>query len=78
MSLSRYDPAALLARARLWHAEAADATSPAMRVFCLKEAVLCERMVQRSMAVPVLREEDHAPRKSVATATPVRVPSAVE
>jgi hypothetical protein len=75
MSLSRYDPAALLARARLWRAEAADATSPAMRVFCLKEAVRCERMVQRSMAVPVLREEDSTPGKS---ATPARVPSTVE
>lgn len=58
MIKSSYEPASLLRRSQLWRAEAEAATFPAMRAYCLSEAARCERMVQRSIEVPVIREHD--------------------
>jgi hypothetical protein len=54
MTMNSYDIAALLARSEQWRAEAAGAMSPSVRAFCLSEAARVERMVNRSIAVPVI------------------------
>jgi hypothetical protein len=54
MIRNSYDIAALLAKSHEWRLEADRATLPPMRVLCLAEAARCERMVRRSMEVPVI------------------------
>jgi hypothetical protein len=54
MTRNSYDIARLNAEAGEWDVEAARATLPPMRAFCLREAARCRWMVQRSMAIPVL------------------------
>jgi hypothetical protein len=54
MPQNSYDLDALLAKSERWRIKASRATLPSMRAFCLSEAERWDRMVQRSMAVPVL------------------------
>jgi hypothetical protein len=61
MSRNIYDPVRVLARSKLWHAEAAVAALPSMRDFCLSEAARCEQMVQRSFQTPVLADAEEKP-----------------
>jgi hypothetical protein len=56
MRRSEYDLVVLQERAELWRAEAAAATLELMRIFCLTEAVQCERRVEMSRSTPVIRE----------------------
>jgi hypothetical protein len=72
MSRSSYDPAALLERAALWRAEAADASLEEMRAYCLAEADQCERRVLRSRSTPVLHEKIDRQGGKKAKRSPVR------
>ncbi len=56
MPKNLYEPASLLARAKEWRIEAAAATTPEMRAFCLDEAVRCETVVRQSLETPPLSE----------------------
>jgi hypothetical protein len=60
MPTNLYEPERLLARAREWRAEAALATMPEMRAFCLHEAGRCELVVRRSLETPAVSDEGAA------------------
>jgi hypothetical protein len=49
---SEYDILALMERADQWRAEVEVTISPAMRAFCLDQALQHERRVERSKATP--------------------------
>jgi hypothetical protein len=57
MSRNLYEPERLLARAKEWRIEAAAATSPERRIFCLEEATRCETVVRQSLETPALTED---------------------
>jgi hypothetical protein len=60
MSKNLYAPERLLSRAKEWRAEAAVATIPEMRAFCLDEAGRCELAVRRSWETPAVGGEGAA------------------
>jgi hypothetical protein len=68
MSQNMYEPEKLLARAREWRIEAAAATTPEMRAFCLGEATRCEMVVRQSLETPAVSED--APAQG---ASPIRM-----
>ena len=59
MKGSYYDPIALRERAQQWRDEAHQASSEAVRTFCLAEANECDRRWQMSVTTPVLQPETH-------------------
>jgi hypothetical protein len=59
MIRNSYDIAGLLAASSQWRIEAERTILPAMRALCLAEADRCERLVQRSITVPVINWQDN-------------------
>jgi hypothetical protein len=58
MSQDLYDLKRIVERAREWRVQARAATILEVREFCLREARLCEQVVQRSLLTPPLAETD--------------------
>ena len=56
MSKDLYDLKRIVERAREWRVQAEAAAIPDVREFCLREARLCEQVVQRSLLTPPLAE----------------------
>jgi hypothetical protein len=54
MSQDLYDLKRIVERAREWRVQAQAATIPEVREYCLREARLCEQVVQRSLLTPPL------------------------
>lgn len=60
--MNQYDPKFLAERALQWRAEAQEATLEAMRVFCLREALWCERRVHMGLHTPAILEPSASAR----------------
>jgi hypothetical protein len=69
MAQNSYDIEALIAQSEEWRVEAERATVPSRRAFCLSEAARCDRMVQRSIAIPVIEGAATLPDGDAGSAT---------
>ncbi len=61
MQPSLYDLERIVARVEEWQVQAAAATIPEMRAFCLEEAHRCEKIVERSLLTPPVASNDSEP-----------------